>query len=125
LGFGQVMILVSVAAALATRLAFVVNLVLCLLLFLLGHLAPVVVEVTQKAKGGGVGVDLIGFLGKLFDAVLPSLESFNMSRAIIRETPLDLWQFGTYALTVTGYSLIYTTIALLVGLLLFEDRDLA
>jgi hypothetical protein len=125
LGFGQVMILVAVASALATRLAFVVNLVLCLMLFLLGHLAPVVVEVTRAAQGGGVAVGLVAFLGRLFDALLPSLESFNMSRAIIRETPLDLWQFGGYVLTVNGYSLIYTVIALLVGLLLFEDRDLA
>lgn len=125
LGFGQVMILVAIASALATRLAFVVNLVLCLMIFFLGHLAPVVVQVTQQAQGGGVGVGLVGFLGKLFDALFPSLESFNMGRAIIRESPLDLWQFGSYVLTVTGYSLIYTTIALLVGLLLFEDRDLA
>ncbi len=125
LGFGQVMILVAVASALATRMAFVVNIVLCLLVFFMGHLAPVVVQVTQQARGGGVGVGLIGFLGQLFDVLLPSLESFNMGRAIIRESPLDLWQFGGYVLTVTGYSLIYTTIALLVGLLLFEDRDLA
>ena len=62
---------------------------------------------------------------RLFDVLLPSLESFNMGRAIIRESPLPLWEFGGYVLTVLGYSLIYTTIALLVGLLLFEDRDLA
>jgi hypothetical protein len=125
LGFGQVMILVAIASALATRLAFVVNIVLCLLVFFLGHLAPVVVQVTQQAQGGGVGVGLVSFLGRLFDVLLPSLESFNMGRAIIRESPLPLWQFGGYVLTVLGYSLIYTTIALLVGLLLFEDRDLA
>lgn len=127
LGFGQVMILVAVASALATRVAFVVNIVICLLIFFLGHLAPVVVQVTQQAQaqGGGVGVGLVGFLGRLFDVLLPSLESFNMGRAIIRESPLPLWQFGGYVLTVLGYSLIYTTIALLVGLLLFEDRDLA
>ncbi|VTR96094.1 ABC-type transport system involved in multi-copper enzyme maturation, permease component OS=Singulisphaera acidiphila (strain ATCC BAA-1392 / DSM 18658 / VKM B-2454 / MOB10) GN=Sinac_6109 PE=4 SV=1: ABC2_membrane_2 [Gemmata massiliana] len=128
LGFGQVMILVAIASALATRLTFIVNLVLCLLVFFLGHLAPVIVQVTQQVQsqgGAGVGVGLVGFLGRLFDALLPSLESFNMSRAIIRETELDLWQFGVYVLTVTGYSLIYTVIALIVGLLLFEDRDLA
>ena len=68
---------------------------------------------------------MVGFLGKLFDVLLPSLESFNMGRAIIRESPLPLWEFGSYVLTVFGYSLIYTTIALLGGLLLFEDRDLA
>lgn len=127
-GFGQVLILVAIASALATRVAFVVNIVICLMVFFLGHLAPVVVQVTQNAQaqgGGGVGVGLVGFLGRLFDVLLPSLESFNMGRAIIRESPLPLWQFGRYVVTVFGYSLIYTTIALLVGLLLFEDRDLA
>lgn len=125
LGFGRVMILVAIASALATRLTFVVNIMMCLVIYFLGHLAPVVVQATQQAKGGGVGVDLIGFLGRLFDVLLPSLESFNMSRAIIRENELPLWEFGGYVLTVFGYSLIYTIIALLVGLLLFEDRDLA
>jgi hypothetical protein len=126
-GFGQVLILVAIASALATRVSFVVNIVICLLVFFLGHLAPVVVQVTRQAQeqGGGVGVGLVGFLGRLFDVLLPSLESFNMSRAIIRESPLPLWQFAGYVLTVLGYSLIYTTIMLLVGLLLFEDRDLA
>jgi hypothetical protein len=125
LGFGQVMILVAIASALATRLTFVVNIVICLLVYFLGHLAPVVVQATQQAQGGGAGVRLVGFLGQLFDVLLPSLESFNMGRAIIRESPLPLWQFGGYVLTVFGYSLIYTAIALFVGLLLFEDRDLA
>ena len=125
LGFGQVMILTAIASALATRLAFVVNLVVCLMIYFLGHLAPVVVQVTESSPGGGVGVGLVGFLGKLFDVLLPALEFFNMGPAIIREAPLDLWRFGLYVLTVFGYSLLYTGIALLVGLLLFEDRDLA
>jgi hypothetical protein len=123
LGFGQVMILVAIAAALATRIPFVINLVLCLFIYLLGHLAPVVVAVTQGSSGAGLG--LVSFLGRLFDVLLPALEFFNMGPAIIRESPLDLWQFAGYVLTVFGYSVIYTGIALLVGLLLFEDRDLA
>jgi hypothetical protein len=125
LGFGQVMILVAIASALATRVNFVINLVLCLLIYFLGHLAPVVVQVTEATPGGGVGVGLVGFLGKLFNVLLPALEFFNMGPAIIREAPLDLWSFGLYVLTVFGYSAIYTGIALLIGLLLFEDRDLA
>jgi len=121
-----VMILVAIASALATRVPFVVNLVLCLVVYFLGHLAPVVVRVTEMAGGdGSTGVGLIGFLGKLFDVILPALEFFNMGPAIIRESPLDLWSFAGYVLTVFGYALIYTGIALLGGLLLFEDRDLA
>ena len=120
------MILVAIAAALATRLPFVVNLVLCLVIYFLGHLAPVIVRVTESAGGSDApGMGLVGFLGKLFDVILPALEFFNMGPAIIRETPLDLWQFGWYVLTVFGYSVIYTVIALFVGLFLFEDRDLA
>lgn len=125
LGFGQVMILVAIASALATRLPFIVNLVLCLIIYFLGHLAPVVVAVTNSLTGGSTATVTIGFIGRLFDVLLPALEFFNMGPAIIRESPLDLWQFAGYALTVFGYSIIYTAIALLVGLLLFEDRDLA
>jgi hypothetical protein len=127
LGFGQVMILVAIACALATRLSFIVNLVLCLLIYFLGHLAPVLVRVTETAGGGSekVAIGLVGFIGKLFGALLPALEFFNMGPAIIRETPLDLWSFAGYVLTVFGYSIIYTAIVLLIGLLLFEDRDLA
>lgn len=126
LGFGQVMILVAIATALATRLPFVINLVLCLMIYFLGHLAPVVVKVTEKAEAGGTtGAKLVGFLGNLFDTILPGLDFFNGGPAIIRETPLDLWPFAGYVVTVFGYAALYTVIALLVGLLLFEDRDLA
>lgn len=126
LGFGQVMILVAIATALATRLPFVVNLVICLVVYFLGHLAPVVVRVTGNSSSNqNTAVGLVRFLGNLFDTLLPALEFFNMGPAIIRETPLDLWEFASYVATVFGYALIYTLIALVVGLLLFEDRDLA
>jgi hypothetical protein len=129
LGFGQVMILVAVASALATRLPFVVNLVVCMVVYFLGHLAPVVVKVTDQMRResgeGGAAVGLVKFLGDVFDTLLPALQFFNMSPAIVRETPLDLWAFAGYVGSVFGYSVLYTVIVLVVGLLLFEDRDLA
>lgn len=127
LGFGQVMILVAIAAALATRLPFVINLVIGLFIYFAGNLAPVVVRVTESMgqKGKGTGIGLVNFIGRMTDAILPALEHFKMNTAIIRETPLDLGPFLIYVLTVCGYSLLYTTIAILVGLILFEDRDLA
>ena len=126
LGFGQVMVLVAVATALATRLPFIINIVLCLIVYFLGHLAPVVVRATESAPNSGdAGVGLARFLGQLFDTLLPSLEFFNMGPAIIREAPLGLMSFVAYSLTVTGYAAIYTAIALLAGLIFFEERDLA
>ena len=126
LGFGQVMILLTVATALATRLPFMVNLVFCLLIYFLGHLAPVIVRVTQSAENvDKTGIGLVRFLGNLFDTLLPALEFFNMSPAIIRDAPLQFWAFVWYILTVFAYSILYTIITLLFGLLLFEDRDLA
>ena len=116
-----------IAAALATRLPFVVNLVVSLFIYFVGNLAPVIVRVTetigQKNKGTAVG--LVNFVGRMTDAILPALEHFKMNTAIIRETPLNLADFSIYVFTVMGYSLLYTTIAILVGLILFEDRDLA
>lgn len=125
LGFGQVMILVAIATALATRLHFVISLVSVLGVYLFGHLAPVVAQATSGNRGGGTGAQLVGFLARVFDVFLPALEYFNLGPAIIRDTPLDLLPFAIYSLTVFGYSLIYTAIVLVVGLLLFEDRDLS
>lgn len=125
LGFGQVMILVAIATALATRFAFVVNILVTLTIFFLGTLAPVVVKSTERDGDGSTATGLIRFLGQMFDTLLPALEHFQMNTAVVRELPLDLWQFTAYVTTVLGYAVIYTVIALLVGLLLFENRDLA
>lgn len=125
LGFGQVMILVAVATALATRLHFVVSLISVVAIYAFGHLAPVVADVTAKYKGSNAGAALVGFLANVFNVFLPALEYFNLGPAVIRDTPLDLLPFAGYSLTVFGYSVLYTTIVLVAGLLLFEDRDLS
>lgn len=122
LGFGQVMILVAIATALATRLHFVVSLVSVLAVYLFGHLAPVVAQATRG--GTGTGTALVGFIAQVFNVFLPALEYFNLGPAIIRDTPLDLVPFAWYSVTVFGYSLLYTAIVMVIGLLLFEDRDL-
>ncbi len=128
LGFGQVMILLAIVSALATRLPFVINIVIAMIVYFLGNLAPVVVKVTGQLQETGetsTAVGLVRFFGQLFDTFLPALDTFNMSPAIVRDTPLALWPFALYVVSVFGYSCLYTAIAMLVGLLLFEDRDLA
>jgi ABC-type transport system involved in multi-copper enzyme maturation permease subunit len=119
IGFGQVMTLIAVAVALATRVPMVVNLGACLVVYLLGHLAPIVTEVSRPIGG------LVKFVAQLFEMLLPGLAMFDVSSAIIREAPLDTHQYAVYTLNVGLYALIYTAIAMLAGLILFEDRDVA
>lgn len=127
LGFGQLMVLLAIASALATRLPMVANVILCLIMFFLGHLAPVLKNVSQElqAKNPNTALYLVSFLTQLLDAVVPALGYFNMGPAIIRDTPIDIGGFTTYVGSVMLYAVLYTTIALLFGLILFEDRDLA
>ena len=134
IGVSQVMVLLGLAAALSTRLPMVVTLVSCLLIFFLGHLAPVLVQVAINQQGQYAALhqgqtsgtlDLVQFMAKLIDTIAPALDYFNLGPAIIRDRPLPLRPYALYVGSVVLYSLMYTAIALLFGLILFEDRDLA
>ncbi len=118
LGFLEVTVLASISVAISTRLPMLVNLVVCIAIFFLGHLSPVIVEVTGR---GNVN-ELISFMAKLFAWILPSLEFFNAGPAISTGTMIP-W-IG-YVLPALGYCMLYSGAALLLAFLLFEDRDLA
>jgi len=118
IGFGQVMTLVAISVALATRVPMVVNVPMCVVIYLLGHLAPIMTEVSQK-------LPLVNFFAKLFEVLLPGLSNFDVSSAIIRDVPLDPERYAVYTLNVALYACTYTAIAILAGLILFEDRDVA
>jgi len=118
LGFFEVTVLTAVSVAISTRLPMLVNLVVCIALFFLGHLTPVLVEATQ----GGNTNELINFMARLFNWALPSLEFFNASPAI--STGAQIPWIG-YVLPAFGYCVLYSGAALLLAFLLFEDRDLA
>jgi hypothetical protein len=119
IGFCQVMVLLAVAVALGTRVPMVINIPVCVVVFFLGHLTPIMMEVTRT------GYRLIYFMAQLFDTILPGLDLFDASSAVIRDVPLPAGAYALYTLNVTLYALTYTSITLLFGLILFEDRDLA
>lgn len=123
--FGQVMVLLAICVALATRVSFVVNLVTCLGVFVIGNLSGILVAVTRKNAEGGTALTLIGFLARLFNAIFPALDTYAMGPAIVRESPLSTIDFIGFVGTVLLYSLLYTAMVIFIGLLLFEDRDLS
>lgn len=126
--FSQVMVLVALAVALATRLPMVVNLTTVLVVYFLAHLTPVLVSIAGKAKAAQPNSPvprLLGFVAQVFDTVLPDLGMFRMDPALLSDAPPAATQFAKYVGSVTVYGVIYSAIVLLFGLILFEDRDLA
>jgi ABC-type transport system involved in multi-copper enzyme maturation permease subunit len=118
----QVMVLLSIAVALATRLSMVVTIPICIIFYFLGHLTPVLKAVSQGKTGA---YRLVQFMADVFDTVLPGLEHFSLGATIVRDAPLPPADFALYTANVSLYAVMYTAIALLFGLILFEDRDLA
>ncbi len=114
--FCQVAIMTAITVALATRLPFVLNIFIGLVIFFIGNLVPVL-----KAQAGDV--PLVKFVAELFGFILPSLNYFKIESAL--SSGLIVVPWGAYTLQVGLHALIFCTIAMLIGLLLFEDRDVA
>jgi hypothetical protein len=126
--FSQVMVLVGLAVALATRVPMVVNLTTVLVVYFLAHLTPVLIEVARNARATQASAAvprLLGFFAQVLDTVLPDLGSFRMDPALLSDSPPPALLFTQYVGAVTLYGVVYTAIVLLFGLILFEDRDLA
>lgn len=115
LAFMEAAVIASIGVAISTRLPMLPNLVICGAIYALGHLIPLLADSTAGQ------LEYVPFMANLLAAILPMLENFNVYGAIAtgKEIPLEL--VGWSAL----YCLVYCTMAMLVALLLFEDRDLA
>ncbi|MDR3633052.1 MAG: ABC transporter permease subunit [Isosphaeraceae bacterium] len=122
LGFLEVTVITAISVAISTRLPMLVNLVVCIAIFFLGHLSPVLVDVTSQGLAKGQVNELVGFMARLFAWVLPSLEFFNAGPAISTGAVIP---WVGYVIPALGYCVLYSGAALLFAFLLFEDRDLA
>ncbi len=78
LGFFEVTVLTAISVAISTRLPMLVNLVVMIAIFFLGHLTPILVDVSEQANVN----ELVRFMARLFQWALPSLEFFNAGPSI-------------------------------------------
>ena len=124
LGFMEVTVLASISLAISTRMPMLVNLVVCIAIFFLGHLSQVLVDVTDQAgtRANDLGLNLVKFMSRLFAWALPFLEFFNAGPSI--STGISI-PWVTYVLPALGYCVMYSGAALLFAFLLFENRDVA
>jgi ABC-type transport system involved in multi-copper enzyme maturation permease subunit len=115
LSFMEAVVLASISVAISTRLPMLANLVICVSIYVLGHLVPVVVNSSLGEFA------IVGFVGRFLAAVLPVLDHFSMETAISTDQVVPV----TYLLVSAGYCALYSLAAMFLALLLFEDRDLA
>jgi ABC-type transport system involved in multi-copper enzyme maturation permease subunit len=111
----ETILLAAVSLAVSTRLGIVPNLIICFTIYALGHLVPLIV---QSSVGK---IAIVRFVGQLFATILPVLEHFTIEAAVVGGVPVPWSYLGWAAL----YAALYSAVALLVALVLFEDRDLA
>ncbi len=115
LAFLEAVVLTSIGVAISTRLPMIPNLMICISIYVLGHLVPMVVN-------SSVGrFEIVTFVGTFLATILPVLDHFNIYTAIAtgKEVP---WSYVGLA---SIYCALYSGAAMLLALLLFEDRDLA
>jgi ABC-type transport system involved in multi-copper enzyme maturation permease subunit len=110
-------VLTALSVAIATRLPMVVNLTACLTIFIIGHLTPVLVQAEPEAAY----VEVVQFVAQLIATVLPVLEYFKIEAAVATGSLVPAEYLGWSLL----YGTAYTAAAILLGFILFEDRDLA
>ena len=111
----EVIVLTAISVAISTRLSMLPNLVIVGSIYVLGHLGPLIV---QSSVGQN---EFVAFFGQLIALVLPVLDHFNIQAAVAggKHVPLD---YLGWALL---YCALYSAVAMLLALILFEDRDLA
>ena len=122
----QVSIITAISVALATRFPMMVTLPVIATIFFLAHLAPVLVSTTSgtgDAAGAGVA-QMLRFTVGAFHAVLPDLELFRVNIAILGDSQLTVGGYWLHVAWSVIYAAIYASVPLLLGLVLFEGRDL-
>jgi ABC-type transport system involved in multi-copper enzyme maturation permease subunit len=114
LAFLEAVVLTSISVAISTRLPMLANLMICASVYVLGHLVPLLTSSPDQNE-------IVRFVGQFLSALLPVLDHFSIETAISTGQIVP----PNYLLWATLYALLYSAVAMLLGLLMFEDRDLA
>jgi len=111
----EAIVLAAVSLTVSTRLGLVPNIIISFGVYVLGHLVPLIV---QSSVGKFA---IVRFFGRLFATILPVLDHFTIEAAVVGGVAVPWSYLGWAAL----YAALYSAVALLVALVLFQDRDLA
>ena len=113
----EALVMAALSVAISTRLPTLANFIICFAIYVLGHLTPLIVQSQVVANQ----LPPVVFFGRLIATVLPVLDHFNIQASIAAGAEVP-YAYLAWALV---YCLLYSTVAMLLALTLFEDRDLA
>jgi len=113
--FLEVLIFVAISVAISTRFGILANFLICFAVYVLGHLTPLLVQSSFAA------FEPVVVFGQLIAIVFPVLNHFDVQAAINTNSPVPMAYLGWSII----YTALYGSMAMLLALVLFEDRDLA
>ncbi len=118
LAFMEAVVMAALSVAISTRLPMLANFIISFSIYVLGHLTPLLVQSQVVAEN--VPQPVV-FLAKMSATVLPVLDHFNIQASIAAGASVP----SNYMVWAFIYCLLYSSVAMLLALTLFEDRDLA
>lgn len=111
----ETIVMGAISVAISTRLPMAVNIVTCLVIFVIAQLTPVLVAESADK------IEFVGFIAQYLATILPAFWGYEAQNAITQDkmvAPVVVVQVGVY-------SFFYAALAMLFSFILFEDRDLA
>ncbi|MEC9092478.1 MAG: ABC transporter permease [Planctomycetota bacterium] len=117
LGFMETLVFIAISVTISTRLPIMANILICFSIYVLGHLTPLIVQSTIAVDA----FETVVFFGQLVATIFPVLDHFNIQAAISGDAVVPMSYLGWSLI----YCMVYGGIALLLGLIFFEDRDVA
>ena len=115
LAFMETLVLAALSVAISTRLPMFANFMICFTVYVLGHLIPLISQATEGR------FEIVKFIGRFSAAIFPNLEAFDLQTAIAGGIAVPNEYLGWSLL----YCILFSLVAMLLALILFEDRDLA
>ncbi len=115
LAYMETLTLAALSVAISTRLPMFANFMICFTVYVLGHLIPLISQATEGR------FEIVKFIGRFSAAIFPNLEAFDLQTAIAGGLAVPNQYLGMSLL----YCMLFSLVAMLLALILFEDRDLA
>ena len=120
LSYVEVVVVTSIATFFSALSSPILSGVLTTGLFVVGRVAYVLTDLLGAKKGIFVEVPAMRSLGQTLVAVVPDLSTFNVADELLLGWTVP----SSYVVSALGYGLSWVTLFLLLGVLVFERRDL-